>query len=83
VNALVDELRLLSVEDLAEVCGTGTDWIEEALAARRYEFTMVGRRYRFTKAQAEAIIASKRVPAETAPTADEVAVKRLNRRRAA
>lgn len=80
MSLLVEELRLLTVPELAEICGTGTDWIEQALAARRYEFTMVGRQYRFTRAQAEAIIASKRVPAETAPTRDEVAARRASRR---
>jgi excisionase family DNA binding protein len=82
VSALVEELRLLTLQDLADICGTGTDWIEQALAARSYEFTMVGRQYRFTRAQAEAIIASKAVRPEAAPTRDEVAEKRSGRRAA-
>lgn len=79
--SLVDDLKLLTVKDLAEICGTGTDWINKALTARRFDFTMVGRQYRFTREQAEAIIASKRVAAQAAPGRDEVA--EIRRRRAA
>lgn len=83
MSPLAEQLRLLTVEELAEVCGTGEDWIRKGCQARRYEFTMVGRSYRFTRAQAEAIIASKAVPAQGAPTRDEVAAQRTRARRRA
>ena len=75
-NTIVDELRLLTVEELAQICGTGQDWIRQGLKARRWAFTMVGRQYRFTRSQAEAIIDAHRVDAATVPSRDELADRR-------
>lgn len=71
-----DDLRLLSVPDLAQLCGTGEDWIRKGAQAREFEWTRAGGQIKFTRTQAEAAIASKRVAAQSAPTNDEVAARR-------
>lgn len=58
---------LLNKHQLAEILGKPVTFVEENCAARRWEFTWVGREYRFTEAQVEQIIASLTVPAQSAP----------------
>lgn len=81
--ALVAELKLLTIADLAEICGTGEDWIRRAVSARQFEWTKVGREVRFTRAQAEAAIASRAERPVKVPRADEVAAARNGARRSA
>ena len=71
-----EDLRLLSVPDLAELCGTGEDWIRKGAQAREFDWTRAGGQIKFTHEQAKAAIASKRVAAQGAPTHDEVAARR-------
>jgi hypothetical protein len=82
-RSLVEELKLLTIADLAEICGTGEDWIRRACSARTIEWTKAGREIRFTRAQAEAAIASRAERPARVPRADEVAAKREQARRSA
>lgn len=74
----IDPLALLSPADLAELWGTGEDWIRRGVAARRWRWTRAGREIRFTREQAAAILADLVVEAEQeqVPTRDEVAARR-------
>jgi len=71
-----EDLRLISVSDLADLCGSGEDWIRKGAAAREFDWTKAGREIKFTRGQAEAAIASRRVAAQGLPTLDEVAARR-------
>lgn len=71
-----EDLRLISVETLANLCGTGEDWIRKGAAAREFDWTKAGREIKFTRAQAEAAIATRRVAAQGMPTHDEIAARR-------
>jgi hypothetical protein len=73
-----DPLALLTPADLAELWGTGEDWIRQGVAARRWKWTRAGREIRFTRDQAAAILADREVEAEQTqvPTRDEVAARR-------
>lgn len=77
------DLQLIGVEELAQLCGTGKDWIQKGCQARRWEFTLVGRQYRFTVEQTRAIIAAHRVAAAKIPGRDELAERRYDAGRAA
>lgn len=59
-----DDLRLIGVKDLADLCGTGEDWIRKGASARRFDWTKAGGQIKFTRQQAEAAIASMRVVAQ-------------------
>lgn len=77
-----EDLRLLSVPDLAQLCGTGEDWIRKGAQAREFEWTKAGGQIKFTREQAQAAIASKKVAAQGAPRHDEVAARRQSAARA-
>lgn len=76
MSPAVEQLYLLTVDELAELCQTGKDWIQKGCKARRWEFSMVAHQYRFTIEQARAIIAAHRVEAATVPSRDELAERR-------
>ncbi|HZN76052.1 MAG TPA: hypothetical protein VFC00_30850 [Micromonosporaceae bacterium] len=59
-----EDLRLITVADLADLCGTGEDWIRRGAAARQFDWTKAGKEIKFTRAQAEAAIESRRVAAQ-------------------
>ncbi|MFI6759399.1 hypothetical protein ACIBF5_09685 [Micromonospora sp. NPDC050417] len=76
VGALDDPLALLTVADLARLCQTGEDWIRKACAARSVRWTRAGGQIRFTRRQAEDLIASQLVDVAHVPTRDQAADKR-------
>ncbi len=59
-----EDLRLIGVGELAELCDSGEDWIRQGCAARTIEWTKAGREIKFTRDQARAAIASKAVPVQ-------------------
>lgn len=59
-----EDLRLITVAQLAELCGTGEDWIRKGASGRQFDWTRAGNEIKFTRAQAEAAIASRTVAAQ-------------------
>jgi hypothetical protein len=64
--------RLLTKADLAEILGVGIDVVHKKITGREWPFTWVGRKVRFTNAQAEQIIALGEQPALAGPLAAPV-----------
>lgn len=72
----IDDLKLITVEELAEICHSGIDWIEKAVQARSIPFTRPARRTLFTRAQVAEIIAMHEFRPSSVPTTAEVDAKR-------
>lgn len=75
-----EDLALLTVAELAAICRTGEDWIRASVAARKIPFCMPTREIKFTREQAERIIASFAFEPEQieVPTVQELANMRAD-----
>lgn len=73
-----DPQALLTLDDMAELCQTGTDWIRKLVQARKVEHTRVAGQIRMTRDEFAAMIRDHAVPASEVPipTRDEVSARR-------
>lgn len=73
-----DPLELFTFTDLAQMWGTGEDWLRKGVSARRLPHHRVADQIRFTREDAAEILASLAVRPAKVPTRDEVASRRAD-----
>lgn len=73
-----DPQALLTLDDMAELCQTGTDWIRKLVQARKVEHSRIAGQIRMTRDEFAALIRDHKVPASAVPipTRDEVSARR-------
>lgn len=71
-----DPLKLYTFAELAELWGTGEDWLRKGVSSKKYPHHRIADQIRFSRENAAAILALHAVEPAHIPTRDQVAARR-------